>query len=92
MRCRRRFSQQSGSGKRYRDERSENSDDCVHGGPVQTLQCLAAGMNRRGKCIAAAENCLPARGTACQREGWFIARVVIGQLQRLLLDEHRVCY
>src|SRR5262249_18948174 len=35
-RCRRRFSQQSGSGKRHREERSESSDDRVHGGPVRS--------------------------------------------------------
>src|SRR5262249_36981005 len=34
MRSRCRFSQQSGSSKRHRDERSESSDDCVHGSPV----------------------------------------------------------
>src|SRR5260370_35253624 len=58
----------------------------------ETLQCLAAGMNRRGKGTATRPKLLAARRSACQSERWFncplrywvAAEFVIGRLQRLL--------
>ena len=86
MRGRRRFSQQSGPGKRHRDERSESPDDCVHG-CLSNLTVFggrtepARQMNRNPPKTASRL----ADPSANQNDGLTV-RYVIGWLQSLLLD------
>jgi hypothetical protein len=86
MRCRRRFSQQSGSGKRHRDERSESPDDSVHG-CLSDLTVFggrnepARQMNRNPPKTASQLEDPPAN-----QNGGLTVGYVIGRLQTLLLD------